>query len=128
VTRHTPLAAQVFGAGTFAGADPAVRESPFIQQVEAAYAAAIQRDDKLAAALVNKAQVCGWMRGTLHTCPGRHMGRHLTHRVSRHHPPLQAALEHRTYRLGREAALLKARLAVARGQPASFPTEGPAEL
>ncbi|KAF6255684.1 hypothetical protein COO60DRAFT_193031 [Scenedesmus sp. NREL 46B-D3] len=40
----------------------------------------------------------------------------------------EAALAHRTYRVTREAAMLAGRLRMAQGLPATFPTEGPAEL
>lgn len=40
----------------------------------------------------------------------------------------EAALAHRTYRLTREAGMLAGRLRMAQGLPATFPTEGPAEL
>ena len=40
----------------------------------------------------------------------------------------QATIAARQYRLQREAALLKAQLAAARGERAVFPTEGPSEL
>jgi hypothetical protein len=41
---------------------------------------------------------------------------------------LQAALEARAYRMHREAALLRAQIAMAKGQPAVWPTEGPNEM
>lgn len=40
----------------------------------------------------------------------------------------QAAVSSRTYRVMLEAAMLKAQLLMAQGQPARFPTEGPTEL
>lgn len=43
-------------------------------------------------------------------------------------PPSQAALADRAYRMHREAALLRAQLAMAKGQPAVWPTEGPNEM
>lgn len=49
--------AQVFGAGNFAGSG--VEDSAFIQELEAAYSAAVSRegDCKLAEALLNKEEV-----------------------------------------------------------------------
>eukprot|EP00878_Enallax_costatus_P018624 GHUV01019615.1.p1 GENE.GHUV01019615.1~~GHUV01019615.1.p1 ORF type:complete len:148 (+),score=37.44 GHUV01019615.1:302-745(+) len=40
----------------------------------------------------------------------------------------QAAMSCRTYRVTREAAMLKGQLLMAQGLPARFPTEGPSEL
>lgn len=41
---------------------------------------------------------------------------------------VQAALEARIYRMTREAAMLRAQLAMTQNRPAVFPTEGPNEL
>lgn len=50
---------QVFGSGNFAGSG--VEDSAFIQELEAAYTAAVSRegDCKLAEALLNKEEVSG---------------------------------------------------------------------
>lgn len=74
-----------------------VEDTALIQELEAAYTAAVSRegDSKLAQALLNKEQ---------------------------------AALAARAYRMTREAALLRAQLALAQNRPATWPTEGPAEL
>jgi hypothetical protein len=86
---------QVFGSGNFVGSG--VEDTALIQELEAAYTAAVSRegDSKLAQALLNKEQ---------------------------------AALAARAYRMTREAALLRAQLALAQNRPAVWPTEGPAEL
>jgi hypothetical protein len=89
------LCCQIFGSGNFVGSG--AEDSAFIQELEAAYTAAVSRegDSKLAEALLNKEQ---------------------------------AALAARAYRMTREAALLRAQLAMAKNQPTVWPTEGPNEL
>jgi hypothetical protein len=170
----------VFGSGNFAGSG--IEDSAFIQELEAAYTAAVSRegDSKLAEALLNKEQVCvlgccdcglcmhrgvstaavsqervrGQRRelsklfmlsrnlcfdtraeherqqtsrvkiGTANATATTHTAASLS--ATAHHP--QAALAARAYRMTREAALLRAQLAMARNQPTVWPTEGPEQL
>eukprot|EP00775_Hariotina_reticulata_P007763 gene7763-7962_t len=99
----------VFGAGNFPGYD----DNPFMQQVIPS------GPNKLHRLRAN------WVEAQYASAVNRESSEKLMEALTN---KAQAAVAARTYRLMRQAALLKGQLAMAQGLPATFPTEGPSEL